>query len=194
MEPSDEEIVARVLAGATQEYAWLVRKYERPIYNLMYRVTAHEQEAADLAQEVFVQSFAKLQTLDNHQPYFNWLYTIALNKGRDWKRALRNRSHHTPWRETDHAPRKDHFQDLSSQEQAIQQQQYQEQLQRALLTLPAEKREPLILRYSYELSIREIAEIFSLSESATKMRIKRSLEQLRSLVENPFNQVSPHEQ
>lgn len=184
MESTDEVVVANVCKGATEEYALLVKKYERTIYNLMYRFTANEQEAADLTQEVFVQSFSKLHTLDLEKGYFSWLYTIAMNKGKDWNRTLRNRACHTVWTEEHHYKEKNIFHDLSIQEHTLQQQQDFELLYTALMSLPHVKREMLLLRYKYERPINEIAGIFSLSESATKMRIKRSLEQLQKILQD----------
>lgn len=184
MELTDEEIIASVCKGATEEYALLVKKYERTIYNLMYRFTGNEQEAADLTQEVFVQSFSKLHTLDLEKGYFSWLYTIAMNKGKDWNRALRNRACHTVWTEEHHYKEKNTFHDLSIQEHTMQKQQDFELLHNALMSLPHAIREILLLRYKYERPINEIAGIFSLSESATKMRIKRSLEQLQKILQD----------
>ena len=184
MELTDEETIANVCKGATEEYALLVKKYERTIYNLMYRFTDNDQEAADLTQEVFVQSFSKLHTLDLKKGYFSWLYTIAMNKGKDWKRALRNRACHTVWTEEHHCKEKDLSHNLSVPEHAMQKQQDFELLHGALMSLPHPIREILLLRYKYDRPVKEIADIFSLSESATKMRIKRSLEQLQKVLQD----------
>lgn len=58
-----------------------------------------------------------------------------------------------------------------------------ERVMKALELLPIETREILILRYRHERSIQEVAEVFEISLSAAKMRIKRGLEALQKLLE-----------
>lgn len=186
MELTDEQVVVNVLNGTTDDYALLVRKYERLVYNLMYRYTGCAMESADLAQDIFLQSFARLHTLKSDKKYFNWLYTIALNKGRDWARtngAGAARKQYTELNEYS-CSAECNLQKASSQEQEIQHRQEQQRVENALMALSPNKREIVILRYRHERSIREIAEIFAITQSAVKMRISRSLKQLQDILSN----------
>lgn len=181
MEPSDEELVARVLDGSGDDYAVLVRRYERIIYNLMYRFTANEMESADLTQEIFIRSYSNLNRLKKRNKYFSWLYSIAMNRGRDWSKQKNMTLQKEAELATSSAACLSSA-GLSQPENTLQEKQDSLLLEKALMSLSPKKREPLILRYRYEYSIREVAEIFSMSESSVKMSIKRSLEQLNTIL------------
>jgi RNA polymerase sigma-70 factor (ECF subfamily) len=62
---SDEELVYRVVQGKDQAYGMLVERYQRPVFNLMYRYCRSEQEAADLSQDVFLRAYERLSSFDS---------------------------------------------------------------------------------------------------------------------------------
>lgn len=174
---SDEEIVKEVLAGEKEFYAVLVDRYQRPVYNLMFRYTRNSEEAADLTQDAFFQAFDRLRTFDTEKRFFPWLYKLAVNLAGDWarKRSLRWSRHHIVRQTAVEAA-------AAGQHDQIELRDELRQVERALLGLSPQTREILILRYRHSQSVREVAEAFDLSESAVKMRIKRGLESLRSII------------
>jgi len=170
MEKSDNHIVDLVKKGEIEAFAELVRRYDTPVFNLMYRFSSSKNEAADLTQEVFCKAYERLGGYVNGRTFFPWLYTLALNHGRDWVRLQQRRNislgsyrHNVERVEPLFPP------EIVERKQEVQ------CLCRALAELPGDHREMLLLRYQRELSIKEIAEIFQLSESAVKMRVYRSL-------------------
>lgn len=174
---SDEELVHRVVQGKDQAYGMLVERYQRPVFNLMYRYCRSEQEAADLSQDVFLRAYERLSSFDSRRKFFPWLYTLAVNRAKDWHRSnlrkLKNLSRlrwEIPVVGTG-----------SQQEEQLQSKEEIQKLYGALDILPDTTRELVLLRYRQELSIRDLAEIFGLSESAVKMRIVRALEQMKSV-------------
>ena len=151
----------------------LVERYQRPVYNLMYRYSRNAEEAADLTQEVFVRSFDRLKSFRAGNSFFPWLYGLAVNQANDWSR---NRTRQRVKLESygEHLRQETPGERQSSME-------FRETgrvIDLALSRLPEETRELLIFRYRHERSIREAATVFGLSESAAKMRIKRGLDDL----------------
>lgn len=177
MHESDEDIVEKVLAGRTEFFAVLVQRYERPVYNLMFRYAGDVEEAADLTQDVFLAAFRRLDTFRFGNSLFSWLYAIAVNRARDWLRKNnRNRRSlheyaHESWQEDD-----DRQNVFEAREDCS-------RVRRALDRLPLETREILILRYRHERTVAEVAGIFDISLSAAKMRLKRGLTALHKLLE-----------
>jgi len=177
MEISDSSIVEQVKRGDVEAYSELVLRYKKPIYNLMFRFCNSTEESAELTQDVFCNAFAKLSSFKTHKPFFPWLYTLAMNHGRDWTRrknknveGLRNYSqsllsHNQP-------------SDLEKLERS----QEVDHMFSALSTLPYEKREILLLKYQKDLSNRELGEIFGLSDSGVKMRIHRAIANLQDIL------------
>ena len=177
IQATDEEIINEVLAGKTQRFAILVERYQRPVYNLMYRYTESVEESADLTQDVFVAAYGKLKSFKPGKGFFSWLYTISLNRARDWYRMNSRRWAKMP--ELTYELQ----QTQVTQQTKLEQQEVKSSMNRALARLPEETREILILRYRHERSILEVAEIFNISESAAKMRIKRGLASLQQQLE-----------
>ena len=88
----DEILVAMVLRGETEAFAYIVDRYKVQIYNLMYRFSNSAEDAADLTQEVFCKTFERLNQYRKRNQFFSWLYTLALNHARDWSKKKHNRT------------------------------------------------------------------------------------------------------
>ena len=85
----DDQMVEAVLMGQTDAFGGLVRKYEKPIFNLMYRTTGSPETAADLTQDAFLKVFDKLHTYRPGRKFYSWLYALAVNTARDYLRRDR---------------------------------------------------------------------------------------------------------
>ena len=174
MNLSDEDIVEGILAGGKELFAVLVDRYQRPVYNLMYRYSRNAEEAADLTQEVFVRSFDRLKTFRAGNSFFPWLYGLAVNQANDWSRSrARQRVGLDAYGE--HLRQET----AADRQNAMESRETGQRIAQALARLSEETRELLIFRYRHERSIREAAIVFKLSESAVKMRIKRGLDELQ---------------
>src|SRR6187549_4149168 len=86
MTRTDEELVARSMAGDVDSFNQLVLRWERPIYALAYRVIGRDEDARDVAQETFLRAFRALPGFKGQAKFSSWLYRIALNLCRDWIR------------------------------------------------------------------------------------------------------------
>ncbi len=182
MDISDNHIVTQVKQGETEAYSMLVQRYQKPVFNLMFRFSQSRIDAAELTQEIFCKTFEKLPKFDNSRKFFPWLYTLATNHGRDWtKQQQRKRNGLRLY--TDSIDREDSL----HPQQTLEKQQEIDEMFIALAKLPHEKREMLLLRYQQELSLGELGEIFNLSTSAVKMRIHRSLALLQDQLNGEFD-------
>jgi RNA polymerase sigma-70 factor (ECF subfamily) len=76
---SDQEVVARARGGEEAAYRELLRRYQGPVFSLIYRMVRDRALAEDLAQDTFVKA---LNALDSYRPEFkfsSWLFKIANN-------------------------------------------------------------------------------------------------------------------
>ena len=175
---SDETLVQLVLKGETHLFAKIIERYERPVYNLMYRYCRSEEEAADLSQDVFLKVYDRLPYFNRSRRFFPWLYTLAVNRANDWYRTSSNNRKkldqlfwEIPEAETG-----------SDQEGRMLDREEVDNLYKALDQLPEITREMIMLRYRQELPVFELANIFKVSESAVKMRIARGLEKMKAIL------------
>jgi RNA polymerase sigma-70 factor, ECF subfamily len=176
-EIDDEIIVARVMKGDRDAFEMLVTKYQAPIYNLMCRTAPAAEDAAELAQEVFLKAFARIRTYrSGRKNVFSWLYAIGLNTARDYLRRQQRRGDHLGYGSGVLEEPKSEKVDAANQEQHLVDLQT---LRQTLLCLSLGQRETLMLRYRYGLTVQEIADMFGISASAVKMRVQRGLAELR---------------
>ncbi|MDW7773494.1 MAG: RNA polymerase sigma factor [Desulfobulbaceae bacterium] len=179
MEKSDEEIIGQVLGGHKQAYSILIKRYQRQIFNLMFRYSRSQNDAADLTQEVFLRAYEKLNSFRSEYRFFTWLYTLAVNMANDWARKkTRLLQHQEQMADRMVYPDAAGFR----QEKILENREDLRQLQKAVDMLADDTREILLLRYHEECSVKEVARIFSISESAVKMRTARGLRQLQEIM------------
>src|SRR5512139_3997596 len=86
MATTDEELVARSVGGDADSFNQLIRRWERPIYALAYRVIGRDEDARDVCQEAFLRAFRALPGFKGQAKFSSWLYRITLNLCRDWIR------------------------------------------------------------------------------------------------------------
>ncbi|MCD4722506.1 MAG: RNA polymerase sigma factor [Desulfobacula sp.] len=177
-EHADIDIVEQILDGKKNWYRFIMDKYQNPIFSLMMRTTGSRSDAEELTQETFMKAYAALHRFDTKKKFFPWLYTIGMNLFRDWKRKDLNQPRaSSPFSENQLVDENDFNQELvvtRKEDMAL--------VQKGLSMLPLDYSEVVILRFRYDLSIREISEIFNISMSASKMRIHRGLKQLKQVV------------
>lgn len=162
-------MVEAALMGNTNAFGGLVRKYEKPIFNLMYRTTGSPEAAADLTQDAFLKAFDKLHTYRPGRKFYSWLFALAVNTARDHLRRDRRQPD-----VTDHDP------EIAPAGEAPDITDDFQSLLEIMRTLPVQDREAVLMRFREGLKMKEIAERLGLSVSGAKMRVRRGLAKLRA--------------
>jgi len=172
-------IVRAVLQGDFADFQILVRRYQKPIYNLMYRVLKDIMTAEDLTQETFTRAYEKLGSFKTGKRFFPWLYAIGFNLCKDHLRrqGIQNRlfsdnSESEQWPD----PNGD---DCLKKADCVME---VEEVTTALEELPLLYSEPMLLYYREGLTLREISDILKVSSTTVKVRIYRGREQLKRLL------------
>ena len=176
---TDEELVARSISGDADSFNELIRRWERPIYALAYRVIGREEDARDVCQETFLRAFRALKGFRGQAKFSSWLYRIALNLCRDWVRRERR----TP---VVQAPEGIDLMDLAavgapteSIEDLVARKDLTRTVERAMALLPEEQRTAIILKEYHGLTFQEIAELIGCPLSTVKTRLYQGLTVLR---------------
>lgn len=178
---SDEELVEACQAGETSAFDVLVGRWEDRIRGAAWRVLGSEEEARDVAQEAFLKAYRGLDGFKREARFSSWLYQIALNLCRDRLRRRRTRAS-VSLEELEEAgpvlvePRPGaHELALQSDLASI--------VRRAVVALPEEQREVVILKEYEGLTFLEIAQALDVPVSTVKTRLYRGLGQLRLRLE-----------
>ena len=83
---TDQEVVAQARLGREAAYRELVRRYERPIFSLIYRMVRDRELAEDLSQETFVKAFHAFQSHPPERKFSAWILRIAHHTAIDYLR------------------------------------------------------------------------------------------------------------
>lgn len=180
MNPSDEEMVASILAGQRDLFADLVGRYQGRLVNYLYRMLRNEEDAHDLAQEVFIKIYGALDRFDPRYRFSTWLFRVAQNAAIDTirKRRLKLVSIHRDDADGDggdwELPGNDPtpYQDARNVERGS-------AIHRAIEELPWEYRELITLRHYGELSYDEIATLKEMPLGTVKNKLFRGRQMLK---------------
>src|SRR5690348_12700107 len=154
----------------------LVRRHQGPLYNFCLRMLGQAEDAADVAQETFVQLYSHLGRLDEREPIAPWLFRVARNRCIDLIRRRRT----VPLSVTDDsAPDFDPADDEPLPDELAERADLQRVLARAIASLPPAYAEVVSLRYAGERSFAEIAQILDCDEGAARVRFHRAKALLR---------------
>ena len=157
----------------------LVRRHQSAVFNFCYRMLGQPDDAADVAQETFVQLYSNLARLDEHEPIAPWLFRVARNRCID---VIRRRRTVPLVLEEDLDDPAQHL-ELADQEplpdELVERADLQHFLSNAIAGLPANYAEVVALRYAGDRSFAEIAAILNCDEGAARVRFHRAKALLR---------------
>jgi RNA polymerase sigma-70 factor (ECF subfamily) len=177
--------VQQLRLGDPDALATLMARYQNRIYRYLLRLVRQPADADDLFQQTWLRVAEKIRSFDTSRNFDAWLFTLARNLAFDHLRRVRPRSLDEPvggdspddtmvsrLASGDPGP----FEQLLATERAS-------RLAGALENLPVTYREVLTLRFEEEMKLEEIAIVLAAPLSTVKSRLRRSLEQLREMLE-----------
>jgi len=173
-------------SACAESFDELFERYERKIFNLIYRLVGDYEEATDLASETFVQALRSFDRFRGEAQAYTWLYRIAINlcKNHFRRRGVRERVQGPSLDEHLGADgetglRRD-IEDWSrTPQRAAEQRELQREVERAIAALSPDGRVVVILRDLHGLSYQEIAEVVGVSMEVVKARLFRARAALR---------------
>lgn len=173
---SDLESVIRVLAGDTQAFEQIVRRWQGPLVNMAWRYCRDRSRAEELAQEAFIRAWRGLATWRREGAFSTWLFALAANVYRSELKRFPAIS--LPLEETSEPA------GPPSQYHDIEQRGRNESVRRAVLALPMRYREPVILFYFFEMDVAAASRTMGLPEGTLKARLARARQLLRKRFPN----------
>lgn len=170
---SDHAIIHEVLAGNVEAYARLVDRHYDRCARVAARILGNREDAEEAVQDAFLRAFRALGEYEERERYSAWLTRILVNQCRTVLARTRRREAV--------------FVDLDPRELDLAAGEGQgdgpwPDLERALMRLPPEQREAVVLKYADDLTYEEMSRVTGAGESALKMRIQRAFVRLRALL------------
>ncbi len=173
MAPPDDELkcIRNSLAGDTEAYAALVKKYQKMVHALAFRMTGSLDDAEDLTQETFLRAYRQLDGFRGESKFSTWLCQIAVNLSLNWRaRENRRGKAHSKWAESAIVENdaQDEFPDELSR-----------RVQAALNRLPAKQRAAVVLTIYENCTHAEAAKLLNCMETTISWRVFAARQKLK---------------
>ena len=179
---SDEDLVARCQSGERSAFELLMRKYQRRIFHLVYRVTQDSDLVEPLSQEVFLKAYRALSSFKGNSQFYTWLYRIAVNTCLSHLKRESIESHAGGTVELDSVscPPGIHAVQPDDPEQTVMRRELGRRILVHLRKLPEELKTTLVLREFMGLNYEEIADVMQIPLGTVRSRIFRARAQLKT--------------
>jgi RNA polymerase sigma-70 factor (ECF subfamily) len=166
--------VVQAQHGDDLAFTQLVEAYQKPVYNLCYRMLGEPEAAEDASQETFLRAFQHLNRYDDKRPFATWLLSIAAHYCIDRLRRRRFSTFSIDDDEDDSPAFEIPDADAPNPERETLRREEKEQIHLVLASLDETDRAAIVMRYWNDASEVEIAESLGLTVSAVKSRLHRA--------------------
>lgn len=175
---TDEEVVERILLGELQLQELLYDRYSGKIFHKCLSIIKNREAAKDCTHDIIVKIFMKLADFKAKSAFSLWVHSITYNFCMDYLSKQKR---------MDLGDFSDYeYENLAHDDTALENKLLQDlkltQLEDVFEKLNPDEKIILMMYYQDNMSIRQIAESFSIGESAVKMRLKRSRDHLAELI------------
>jgi len=177
MGDTDEELqwVLQSQKGDPTAFELLIRKHQRMVHSLTYRMTGSLADAEDLAQESFIRAYSQIGSYRGGAKFSTWLYRIAVNVCLNWRqREARRTELNTDWARSGA---------LEASHQADNGEASRARVQAALMKLPVKQRAAIILTTYDGLNHAEAAQALGCSETTVSWRVFAARRKLKRWLE-----------
>ena len=175
-ERSDWECVQKVQGGDVDAFETLVRRHEKKIFNLLYRWLGDYDEAAEVAQEVFLSAFRAIKRFRGDSSFATWLYRIGVNHAKNRQKSLQVARQRQQVTEVSDPP----GDPTSDPAERVEQRERQHLVQRGLNDLDADDALLILLHDLQEVRYEEISETLDIPLGTVKSRLHRARQALRA--------------
>ncbi len=169
-----KKIIARIKQGDKQAFTELVKRYRNQVASLAYKMVNDYDEAADIAQDVFVKMSKNIWRYDEKKKFYTWLYRITVNAAIDYIRK-HNRHRHEPLEEVFN------FQDeyQPGPDDNYHRWQIDEYIKIATDSLNDKQRSAFMLRDVEGCKIGDVANIMNMPEATVRWYLHRARNKIR---------------
>lgn len=172
---NDDALVAAARASDPEAFPRLVERYFGTVWAIAYARLGRTESADDLAQEVFLMAFLHLRDLSDPGRFAGWLSQITHNRAANWLRGKQRSSRLVAMVELDDLADRA----VQSAEPAMDQNEQHQAVRDAVLALPEQQRELVLLHFAEGLSHKQIADRLEVHPATVGRQLDKALATLR---------------
>ncbi len=180
--PNEAELVKQSARGNADAFGKLVSHYQDTVYNLVYRMMGHREDAMDITQEVFLRAFRNISGFEGRSRFITWLHSIAVNQAISGRRKQSAAGRAGQLQMSAIANEESAYDPpgaVCEPGQRLQADDVRRRIEQAIAELPDEYRAVVVLRDIQEMDYESIGEALSCSRGTVKSRLHRARLELR---------------
>lgn len=184
-EDEDAQRVSLCKNGDVDPFEVLVKKHQKRMLNIAYRMIGSYEDACEVVQDAFVSAFKGIKNFEERSKFSTWLYTIVINLSRNRLKQLELKSHREdsslddPVLTNDSQITVEPVSDEPSILEKLEKRDVQQKVQECIHALDNESREVIVLRDIQGFSYNEISDMLKIPEGTVKSRLFRSRDSLK---------------
>jgi len=175
------QLIREIRNGKQDNYRKLVDEYAPMVFSVVNRFVDYNEDAEELAQEIFVKTYERLSSYKGDSKFSSWLYMIAMNHCRDYAKNIRRQNTH--FSEMDEHNLDQHLKHHASPDTDIEREEWMRLLREGLDNIAEDYAEAFLLKYENNMSYKAMAKRLDASVSALKVRVYRAKKELKTFIE-----------
>lgn len=178
------EQIRSILDGQRKLFRNLVDRYAPMVFHVVRKFEQDEDEVEELAQQIFVKAYERLDSFDMKSRFSTWLYALAGNHCRDYKKNIRR--YNKRFSEMEQPDLESQLAESETPDQLLEQQQWQGLLNEALEKITDDYAQAFLLKYRDDMTYQAMSERLGVTVSALKLRVHRGRKELMEYMQNKY--------
>ncbi len=175
---TDEELVDFVLTKDQRAFEEVFNRYHKKVVDKCYGFLKNKRESLEFAEDIMSKVYERLTSFQKKSTFSTWLYSITYNHCIDHLRK-KKQLHYPNW------DREQEFPEIPDEETIMEDLNY-ERLEAVLDMVHPEEKAILWMKYMDDLSLKQTSQTLQISETATKMRLKRARTRVLNLYQKHY--------
>jgi RNA polymerase sigma-70 factor (ECF subfamily) len=178
----DERLIAKAQEGDLFSFDLLVKKYQKKIYFLAYRMVKNHDAADDIAQETFINAYSSIKSFKPGYSFYSWLYRICINLSINHLRRQKFVIPESQFEEEANPLEKETI--TEDPLSLLVQKERERKIEQAIDSLPPKYKAVFLLKVYEDLSYEEISQTLKISLGTVMSRLFRARERLQKLLKD----------
>ncbi len=176
----DHECVSLCKKGDLDAFEMLVRKHQKKMLNIAYRMLGNYEDACEIVQDAFVSAYKAIKKFEEKARFSTWIYAIVMNLSKNRLKQLKTQLHHEQFSMDDPILTDDgniRIEPASNEPsvlERLEKRDIQQKVQECINALDNEFKEVLVLRDIQGFSYNEISDMLKIAEGTVKSRLFRA--------------------
>lgn len=178
---SEQELIEGIKNGDRNKYGVLVDRYSPMVFHIVRGFVNDDQEIEELAQQIFVKAYSRIDSFDHQSKFSSWLYMVAKNHCRDYVKDIRRQNVRFSEMRTDNLEQQ--MPESEQPDKQVETDEWNQLLETALNKINEDYATAFLMKYSDNMTYKAMSERLDVSVSALKVRVHRARKELKDFME-----------